>query len=102
MAFNKKPCCAGCARKPSQARISGNPVAKLFQMGGEVMFADGGEARTDIGAADPEYTSIYPGSEYPDIGPFSHLSGALLRPFLRREVLKRRRNKTGCGGYFTD
>mgnify|MGYP003647455345 FL=1 len=34
MAFNKKP---GCARKPSQARISGNPVAKLFQMGGEVM-----------------------------------------------------------------
>ena len=87
MAFNKKPCCAGCARKPSQARISGNPVAKLFQMGGEVMFADGGEARTDIGAAGPEYTSIYPGSEYPDIGPFSHLSGALLRPFLRREVL---------------
>ena len=37
MAFNKKPGCAGCARKPSQARISGNPVAKLFQMGGDVM-----------------------------------------------------------------
>tara|TARA_Y100000310_G_scaffold184088_1_gene184227 strand:- start:1813 stop:4128 length:2316 start_codon:yes stop_codon:yes gene_type:complete len=87
MAFGKKPCCDDCAREPSKARISGNPIAHLFQMGGGVMFADGGEAKTDLGAADPEYTSIWPGSEYPVIGPFSHLSGALLRPFLRREVL---------------
>ena len=54
MAFGKKPCCAGCARKPSKARISGNPVAHLFQLGGEVGFANGGDARTDIGAAHPE------------------------------------------------
>ena len=37
MAFGKKSCCEGCARKPSKARISGNPIAHLFQMGGEVM-----------------------------------------------------------------
>jgi len=37
MAFGKKPCCDGCARKPSKARISGNPIAHLFQMGGGVM-----------------------------------------------------------------
>ena len=37
MAFGKKPCCDGCARKPSKARISGNPIAHLFQMGGEVL-----------------------------------------------------------------
>ena len=37
MAFGKKSCCEGCAREPSKARISGNPIAHLFQMGGEVM-----------------------------------------------------------------
>ena len=85
MAFGKKPCCDGCTREPSKARISGNPIAHLFHMGGEVMFADGGEARTDIGAADPEYTSIWPGSEYSTLG---NIGGMLWRPFLRREVLK--------------
>jgi len=84
MAFGKKPCCDGCTREPSKARISGNPIAHLFHMGGEVMFADGGEARTDIGAADPEYTTIYPGSEYSTL---SNYFGMLWRPFLRREVL---------------
>ena len=78
MTFGKKPCCDGCAREPSKARISGNPIAHLFRMGGEVMFADGGEARTDIGAADPEYTTIYPGSEYSTL---SNYFGMLWRPF---------------------
>jgi hypothetical protein len=85
MAFGKKPSRDGRTREPSKARISGNPIAHLFQMGGEVMFADGGEAKTDIGAADPEYTTIYPGSEYSTL---SNYFGTLWRPFLRREVLK--------------
>ena len=83
MAFGKKPCCAGCARKPSKARISGNPVAHLFQLGGEVGFANGGEARTDIGAAHPEYTHIFPEFE----STLGQIGGRLWRPFLRREVL---------------
>jgi len=85
MAFGKKPSRDGRTREPSKAQISGNPIAHLFQMGGEVMFADGGESKTDLGAADPEYTTIFPGSEYSTL---SNYFGTLWRPFLRREILK--------------
>ena len=89
MAWGKKPCCSGCAEKAVGMATGGavNKVSITPEMRNRAarLFADGGEARTDIGAADPEYTSIWPGSEYSTLG---NIGGMLWRPFLRREVLK--------------
>ena len=84
MAWGKKPCCSGCADKAVKMAAGGAVVNPEVKQRAARLFADGGAARTDIGAADPEYTTIFPGSEYSTLG---QLGGYLWRPFLRREVL---------------
>ena len=67
MAFGKKPCCDDCAREPSKARISGNPIAHLFQMGGGV--------RKDLESTDPFF--IHEDEGY---------NTAVLSDMVRREI----------------